>query len=108
MILFAIVQYNDLDAIFRITVHIVPAVCAGAAAFRLQVPRNRARQGLFGLCLMLAIVGSVLYWPQTPGFWGVDVWWETDTAREGMGMMITTLAIGVAVVTVAIDAAPQA
>jgi hypothetical protein len=105
MILFAIVQYNDPDAIFWVTVYVVPAVCAGLAAFHLQIPRNRALQGLFGVCLAAAIAGSVFYWPHTPGFWRIEVWWNTETAREGMGMMIATLAIGIAIATVATDTA---
>ena len=62
-------------------------------------------QLLLGLCLVLAILGTIFYWPQTPGFWRMEVWWETEAAREGMGMMIATLAVGVAAVTVAMDTA---
>ena len=105
MLLFALVQYNDPDAIFWITVYIVPAICAGAAAFHLQLPGNRVLQGLFGSCLVLAVIGSVVFWPRTPGFWRIDVWWETEAAREGMGMLIATLAISIAVVTVAVETA---
>jgi len=33
------------------------------------------------------------FWPQTPGFWHQEVWWVTEEAREGMGMMIAFIAL---------------
>jgi hypothetical protein len=103
MILFAAVQYNDPDALLWVPVYLVPAACAGLAAFRVSIFRGRVPQIMLGLCLLLAVLGTVFYWPQTPGFWRMDVWWETETAREGMGMVIATLAIGVVAVTAVMD-----
>jgi len=105
MILFAAVQYNDPDALLWIPVYLVPAVWAGLAAFCIRSLHARLPQLLLGLCLVLAVLGTIFYWPQTPGFWHMEVWWETETAREGMGMMIAALAIGVAAMTAAMDAA---
>lgn len=105
MILFAAVQYNDPDAFLWVPVYLVPAVFAGLAAFRIRSLHARLPQLLLGSCLLLAILGTIFYWPQTSGFWRTEVWWETETAREGMGMMIATLVIGVAAATVAMDAA---
>ena len=105
MILFAVAQYNDPDAMLWGAVYLVAAVCAGLAAFRLDLLRARLWQSVLGLCLVLAVGGSVFYWPRTPDFWRVAVWWEAETAREGMGMMIVTVTIAVAALTVALDAA---
>ncbi|MDH3453325.1 MAG: transmembrane 220 family protein [Gammaproteobacteria bacterium] len=107
MILFAAVQYNDPDAALWIVIYLVPAAWTGLAAFGMDRLRGRLPLSLLGLCAVLAVIGTIVYWPQTPGFWRIDVWWETEAAREGMGMMAATLAIGVAVVTVALDAAGQ-
>lgn len=105
MVLFAAVQYNDPDALVWVPIYLIPAVCAGLAAFRLQSLRGPLPRLLLTVCLVLAIAGTVYYWPRTPGFWRMDVWWETETAREGMGMMLVALVIGVALLTVAMDAA---
>jgi len=105
MILFAVVQYNDPDAVFWGAVYLVAALCAGVAAFRLDLLRTRAWQSVLGICLVLAVIGIVFFWPKSPDFWRVAVWWETETAREGMGMMVATLAVAVAAATVIMDAA---
>ena len=40
-----------------------------------------------------AVAGTVYYWPRVPGWWRKDVWWNEETAREGMGMMIVTVTL---------------
>ena len=40
-----------------------------------------------------ALYGVYHYWPTTPGWWRQEVWWETETAREGMGMMIVLVVV---------------
>ena len=99
MVLFAGVQYNDPDAIFWIVVYLIPAAWAGLAAFRLDVLRTTLPLTLLGVCLIAEVIGSIYLWPTTPEFWRQDVWWETETAREGMGIMIATSVVAVAFVT---------
>ena len=48
---------------------------------------------------MAAIVATVWYWPAEEGFWRQEVWWESETAREGMGIMIVTGALLVVALT---------
>lgn len=92
LLLFAGVQYNDPDFYFWGPVYLAPALWAGLAAGRpALLLRPLAVRGLF-LCLAAAVVGTVAYWPDDPAWWRRDVWWESEGAREGMGMMIVTAA----------------
>lgn len=93
LLLFAGVQYNDPDYFLWIPVYLVPALWAGLAALRpLLLGRPTAVAGL-SLCLAAALAGTALLWPTDAQWWRQDVWWQSETAREGMGMMIvaTTL-----------------
>ena len=99
MVLFAGVQYNDPDAIFWIVIYLIPAFWAGMVAFRPHVARAKTPLALLGASVAAYVVGTVYYWPTTPEFWRKDVWWETETAREGMGMMIATVVLAIALLT---------
>ncbi len=93
MILFAGVQYNDPDGSVWILIYGVPAAWAGVAAFRpdlLAGPRSRA---LLALSAVAAIGLTIWLWPTAPGWWRREVWWESETSREGMGMMMVTLVL---------------
>ncbi|MEM9029805.1 MAG: transmembrane 220 family protein [Pseudomonadota bacterium] len=87
MIVFAAVQYNDPDGPFWAGIYAVPAVFAAIAALR---PSWLSGFGLvlLGLAAFGAAAGTVYYWPKEVAFWRQDVWWNSETAREGMGMMI--------------------
>ncbi len=100
MVLFAAVQYNDPDVILWFVIYFVPAIWAGLAAFRLGAISANIPFNLLRLCLVAEVIGAVYYWPTTPGFWRQAVWWETETAREGMGIMIATIVVAVAFLTV--------
>ncbi len=95
MLLFAVVQYNDPDALFWGVIYGIAALWCGFAAWRPAKVTGHVRLGLL-LCLAAAVIGVVWFWPRTPGFWQQEVWWVTETAREGMGMMVTLLALGIA------------
>jgi len=95
MLLFAVVQYNDPDAVFWGAIYGVAAVWCGVAAYRPALVSGPVR-ALLVISLAAAAFGVVWYWPQTPGFWRKEVWWNTETAREGMGMAITLAALAVA------------
>lgn len=95
MLLFAVVQYNDPDGLFWGVIYGTAAVWCGLASLRPAAVSGPIRKLFFG-CMLLAAFGVAWFWPKTPGFWQQDVWWVTETAREGMGMMITLIALAVA------------
>jgi hypothetical protein len=96
LILFAVSQYNDPDGVFWTAVYLVAAVWCGVAALRpgqMAVPAVRV---VYGLSLAAAVAGVVVFWPDASRWWMQEVWWETETAREGMGFMIILAALLVA------------
>ena len=90
MLLFIGVQYNDPDGPMWMLFYGVPAVWAGMAFFRSSVLRKPLSTVLLICSILLSIAGVIYFWPTTPGWWASDVWYETEAAREGMGMMIVT------------------
>lgn len=100
MILFITVQYNDPDGPMWAVIYLVPAVWAGLAAFRLQHLFSPRSMMLLGISLCAAFVLTAYYWPTTENFWVTEVYWKTETAREGMGMMIATFVLVVAAATI--------
>lgn len=93
LILFAVVQYNDPDALYWGAIYGVAGILCGYAALRpaqLATPTLRA---VLTIALILSVAGVAWYWPKTSQWWRVDVWWNTETAREGMGMMMVALAL---------------
>lgn len=100
MIPFIGVQYNDPDGPMWAVIYLVPTVWAGLAAFRLQHHLGQRTLYTLAVSVIGTLILTAFYWPTTPGFWKQDVWWETETAREGMGMMIASVVILVAAVTI--------
>ena len=100
MVLFAAVQYNDPDGPLWVAIYMVPAVWAGLVAFKLDMAAGNKAFTAIVVCLIGYVAVMVYYWPTTPGFWHREVWWETETAREGMGAMIAAFAIAIAFLTV--------
>lgn len=96
LLLFAVVQYNDPDALFWGAIYGAAAVWCGLAAFRARVFESGAARGLLAASVALAVFGMIWFWPRTEGFWHMEVWWETETAREGMGMMVVLLGLAAA------------
>ena len=92
LILFAAVQYNDPDGPFWVVVYGLGAIWCVIAALR---PGLFAAAPFFGYLATMAgaVAGVIWFWPTTPRWWMQDVWWETETAREGMGMMILVIAL---------------
>ncbi len=88
MLLFAAVQYNDPDGWQWMIIYLIPAIWTGLAAWQ---PGNLTRPPAHYLLLASVAAGVVLliiFFPTTSHWWHKDVWWETETAREGMGAMI--------------------
>jgi hypothetical protein len=89
--LFAIVQYNDPDALVWFLIYGVVAVWAGIATFRLtQFAHSRLLLSVFGLSLVAFVAGTIYEWPQS-----IADWWENELVREGLGMIIATVALAV-------------
>ena len=96
MVLFGAVQYNDPDGATWMAVYLVTAVWTALAAWRAPLVARRVPSALLLACIAAALAGVVHFWPRTPRWWTQDVWYEVETAREGMGLMIVTLVLGVA------------
>ena len=92
LILFAFVQYNDPDGLFWAAVYGAGALWCGVACLKPAIFRGVWFR-LFAVSFVVALVGLIYFWPKAPGWWRQDVWWETETAREGMGMMILVIAL---------------
>ena len=88
-VLFAVVQYNDPDAVLWILIYGVTAIWTGLAAFR-TVPfaHNRLLLGAFALTLVAMAAGAVYEWPQS-----IADWWDNEFVREGLGLIIATVAL---------------
>jgi len=95
MVLFIGVQYNDPDGTIWMAIYAVPAVWSGIAAFRHSWLAISAVSIFLLLCIVAAISGMLYYWPTTPGWWKQEIWWEVETAREGMGMMIVAIVLSI-------------
>lgn len=99
MVLFTIVQFNDPDALLWGMIYGVIAIWCGLAAFRTELTSGGWGRRLLVFSLAFAAFAVIWYFPMTPGFWHTEVWWDTETAREGMGMMIAFVALTVAWLT---------
>jgi len=100
MAFFITVQYNDPDGLLWAVIYLIPTVWAGLAAFRLQHILGDRAIAILGLSVIETLALTIYYWPTTPGFWHQDVYWVTESAREGMGMMIASFVILVAAFTI--------
>jgi Na+/proline symporter len=87
--LFALAQYNDPDAVLWFLIYAIPAAWAGLAAFRpdLLAPR-RGIIAAYALCLAAAVLLSLYWWPSLP-----ENWIHVEEEREGLGMIIATVAL---------------
>jgi drug/metabolite transporter (DMT)-like permease len=84
--LFAIVQYNDPDAVLWFLIYAIPAAWAGVVAFRPRLlPTNGAALAAFVACLAAAVAGTIHLWPSLPANWI-----HVEEEREGIGLIIVT------------------
>jgi len=87
--LFAVVQYNDPDAVLWILIYGITAIWAGLAAFR---PASFAHSpvliAVFGVTLVAMVGGAIYDWPQS-----IADWWDNEFVREGLGLIIATVAL---------------
>ena len=93
MLLFMAVQYNDPDGLMWMLIYAVPALWSAVAAFwRLWFDRLACRILLL-MSIAASFAGVVYFWPLVPQFWTRAVWYEVETAREGMGLMIVAVVL---------------
>ncbi len=93
MLVFAVVQYNDPDALFWGITYGAAGVWAGLATLWPKIFFYGAVRILLGLSLGAAGYGLWYFFPTAENWWQIQVWWETETAREGMGFMFVLLAL---------------
>lgn len=93
MTLFATVQFNDPDGLFWSMVYGVPAILALIAALKPGWYESTILYSLLIICLLLAIAGTIYFWPKIDSWWTKDIWWDVETVREGMGMMIAFIVL---------------
>jgi hypothetical protein len=90
--LFALVQYNDPDALVWFLIYATPATWCGLLAFRPHLLQGkRPAAAFFLVCLAAAIAYSLYLWPSLP-----DGWIDIEEEREGLGMIIATVGLLVA------------
>jgi len=88
LVLFVAAQYNDPDGPLWMVIYAIPALWAGITVFRSDLIWTATGKILLSISFISAIFGLAYYWPGMPNWWKSEVWWEQETAREGMGMMI--------------------
>ncbi len=93
MILFIALQYNDPDGSMWMAIYSIPAVWAAIAIFKPMWLAGRVVHLVLLTCIFAAVAGIIYYWPTTPGWWRQEIWWEVETAREGMGLMIVAITL---------------
>jgi hypothetical protein len=88
-VLFAVVQYNDPDALLWILIYGVTAIWAGLAAFRSdRFAHSPVLITLFGASAVAMVGGAIYDWPQS-----IADWWDNEVVREGLGLIIATVAL---------------
>lgn len=95
MLLFMAVQYNDPDGLMWMGIYAIPAVwCALAAFWRSCFEKTMVRLALW-CSLAMSGAGVIYFWPLVPEFWRKSVWYDVESAREGMGMMIVSIVLAI-------------
>lgn len=93
MFLFAVVQYNDPDGPLWMLFYGVPAFWAGVAALRPPVLAGSGARALLVLSTVAIVALTTIFWPAVEAWWLMDIWWESEEAREGMGLMLASLVL---------------
>ena len=88
MFVFAVVQYNDPDGVQWMAIYSVPAFWCAVAVFSSNLLGSLWAKVALLASITASLAGVVWFWPLSPRFWTKDVWYNVETAREGMGMMI--------------------
>ena len=91
MFLFVFVQYNDPDFYYWGIIYFIPAFSSGLVFLNPKIINKLSSQLLFIILFIGIIFLTGFYWPKDSLWWEVDVWWNTESVREGMGMMISSI-----------------
>ncbi len=93
LVLFAAAQTNDPDPEIWMTIYGTGALWCGIAALFPALFRHAVPRLLCLLSFLASLAGVWFWWPDTAEFWKLEAWWETETAREGMGAMSLAFAM---------------
>ncbi|MFK7995576.1 MAG: transmembrane 220 family protein [Granulosicoccus sp.] len=88
MLLFAGVQYNDPDGLMWMIIYAVPAIWCAIGAFAQRAFEYGLTKWILAGSIAASFAGVLWFWPLTPRFWTKAVWYNVETAREGLGLMI--------------------
>jgi hypothetical protein len=91
MFLFVFVQFNDPDFYYWASIYSIPALSSLLVFLNPKIIHKLPLQLLFIILFIVIIFLTGFYWPKESLWWEIDIWWNTETAREGMGMMISSL-----------------
>ena len=85
------VQVNDPDGPLWMLLYGMPACLLALAlcrpAWLCSIPGRALWVGIVSVLL----AAMVYHWPSDSGWWRRAIWWETEAAREGIGLMIACL-----------------
>ncbi len=93
MLLFMIVQYNDPDGLLWMVIYVIPMLWSLCAAWHPLMLLRRFAGYLLMASIGLSALGMFYYWPKSAGWWQKEVWWEVESVREGMGMMVVLIVL---------------
>jgi len=93
MLVFILVQYNDPDGLLWMCIYAVPMVWAAVAGLRPDWLKNQVAGSALLITVLCAFAGTLYLWPKSEGWWRKDIWWEQESVREGMGMMIVLIVL---------------
>lgn len=93
MLMFMGVQYNDPDGLMWMAIYGTPACWCAIAVFWQRAFEYRFTKCVLGVNIAASFIGVMWFWPLTPQFWTKDVWYNVETAREGLGLMIVALVL---------------
>ena len=93
LLAFAALQLNDPDALYWAALYAIGGAWCLAAAWRPRRVAERPWPALLAITLALVLGALVWLWPVADGWWRMSVWWEDETAREGLGLIILGLSL---------------
>lgn len=97
MLAFIGVQWNDPDGLVWALIYGLPAVLMLIVLIRPGLLASTAGRIALACVLIGLFIATIRAWPEQTAFWTREVWWEEETAREGMGLMIALLVSAVAI-----------
>lgn len=93
LLAFAVVQYNDPDGVLWMAAYGLGVLWTLMAALVPRVLALKPISMMLSFTVAAVLLGVIYFWPDAPGWWRTEVWWETETVREAMGLMVMALAL---------------